>query len=52
MPGTTGTPATIMVCLAVILSPIALIMAGVGPINFIPVSAHICENLAFSAKKP
>ena len=51
-PGTTGTPALIMVSLAVILSPILLIISGVGPINLIPWSAQICANLAFSAKNP
>ena len=51
-PGTTGTPALIMVSLAVILSPMLLIISGVGPINLIPWSAHICANFAFSAKKP
>ena len=35
-PGTTGTPALIIVSLAVILSPILFIISGVGPINFIP----------------
>ena len=51
-PGTTGTPALIMVSLAVILSPMLLIISGVGPINLIPWSAQICANFAFSAKKP
>ena len=40
-PGTTGTPALIIVSFAVILSPILLIMSGVGPINLIPWSAQI-----------
>jgi len=31
-----GTPAFIMVSLAVILSPMELIISGVGPMNFIP----------------
>ena len=39
-PGTTGTPALIMVSLADLV-PIELIIAGVGPINLMPCSPHI-----------
>ena len=51
-PGTTGTPAAIMVAFAVILSPMEFIISGVGPINLIPWSVQILANLLFSAKKP
>ena len=51
-PGTTGTPALIIVSFAVILSPMALIISGVGPMNLIPCSLQIRANFEFSAKKP
>ena len=35
-PGTHGTPSSLIVSLAVILSPIMRICSAVGPINFIP----------------
>ena len=51
-PGTHGTPAAIIVALALDLSPIPLIISGLAPINLIPWSRHISENFAFSDKKP
>ena len=51
-PGTTGTPALIIVSFAVILSPIFLIIAGVGPINFILCCSQTSAKSAFSAIKP
>ncbi len=38
--------------LAVTLSPINLIICGVGPINFIPCASTISAKSAFSDKKP
>ena len=47
-----GTPAAFMVALAVALSPILSIISAEAPMNLIPFSAHILENLAFSERKP
>jgi len=52
LPGTTGTPAAIMVALAVFLSPIRFIMSAVGPMNLIPADAQTSANSAFSARNP
>ena len=51
-PGTTGTPAFFMVCLAFALLPIESIMLGLGPKKAILLSLQILENLADSDKKP
>ena len=51
-PGTTGTPAALTVCLARILSPMASIASGGGPMNTMPASAQARANAAFSARKP
>ena len=51
-PRVDGTPALIIVSLAVILSPIALIISGVGPMNLIPCLPQISANLLFSARNP
>ena len=52
LPGTQGTPASIIVVLAIALSPIRLIMSSEAPINLILCSSHNLENLAFSERKP
>ena len=52
LPGTTGTPASIMVFRASDLLPILLIISALGPINAILHSAHSLANLAFSDRKP
>ena len=41
-----------MVVLAFALSPIPSIISGPAPINFIPCSSQIFENLAFSERNP
>ena len=51
-PGTQGTPAAIMVDLALLLSPILFIISGEAPINFILFWRQISEKRAFSLKKP
>ena len=51
-PGTTGTPAAATVALARILSPIASIAAGGGPMKVRPASAQARANAAFSARNP
>ena len=51
-PGTTGTPAAATVALAAILSPIASMAAGGGPMKTRPASAQARANAAFSARNP
>jgi hypothetical protein len=51
-PGTTGTPAAPTVDLAAILSPIASIAPGGGPMKVRPVSAQARAKAAFSERKP
>ncbi len=51
-PGTTGTPAADTSALAAILSPIASIAAGGGPMNTRPAAAQARANRAFSARNP
>ncbi len=51
-PGTTGTPAAATVALAAILSPIASIAAGGGPMKVSPAPAQARANAAFSDRKP
>ena len=52
LPGITGTPAALMVFFAWALSPIALIISELGPMNANPLSSQIFENSEFSARKP
>ena len=52
VPGTTGTPCSVMVRLAVALSPIARICSGSGPMKVMPERVQISLNSAFSARKP
>ncbi len=51
-PGTQGTPALIMVCLAVTLSPIMRIASGVGPMKTNPLRSTRSAKSAFSDRKP
>jgi hypothetical protein len=52
MPGTTGTPAFFIARRLLILSPIASIADGGGPIHTSPASITARANLAFSDRKP
>ena len=52
VPGTTGTPASIMVFLASDLLPIRLMISADGPINVMLHFSHSSANLAFSERKP
>ena len=52
LPGTHGTPAAFIVSFADALSPILSIISGEAPINLIPCSPQIFENLEFSDKNP
>ena len=52
VPGTTGTPASIIVLLASDLFPILLMTAAEGPIKVTLHFSHISTNLLFSDKKP
>ena len=52
LPGTTGTPASIMVRLASDLLPILWIRSADGPINRILHFSHSSANLAFSDRNP
>jgi len=52
VPGTTGTPTSIIARRAAALSPIWRIWAGVGPMKVISLRWQISENSAFSARKP
>ena len=45
-------PASSANVLAVILSPIFLIVSGLGPINLKPLFSHISAKLESSARKP
>jgi hypothetical protein len=51
-PGTQDTPAACANFLLWILSPIAEIAPGLGPMKTIPSSAHLWANSAFSDRKP
>ena len=51
-PGTTGTPASIIVRRASALSPMRRICSGVGPMKTRPLRSQISANSAFSARKP
>ena len=52
LPGTTGTPALRIVSFARALSPMAVIISGLGPMNLIPLVVQISAKLAFSARNP
>ena len=51
-PGTQGTPALIIACLADTLSPIMRIDSGVGPMNVKPLFSTRSAKSAFSDRKP
>ena len=51
-PGTQGTPARIMACLADTLSPMMRIDSGVGPMNWKPLFSTRSAKSAFSDRKP
>ena len=51
-PGTTGMPAFITACLAVILSPIIWMCSGLGPMKVKPWAPTMSANRAFSDRKP
>ena len=50
--GYTGTPALLIISLALIFEPIASIASCDGPMNMIPSSLHRFANEEFSDKKP
>ena len=52
VPGTTGTPAAIIVLRAATLSPRCVIASGAGPMNVMPFSAHARANASRSLKNP
>ena len=52
VPGTTGTPAAIMRLRAEILSPMASIVSGAGPMKMMPSSRQRRAKSAFSDRKP
>ena len=52
VPGTTGTPASIMVRRAWLLLPMRSMTSGVGPMNTMSLSMQARAKSAFSAKKP
>jgi hypothetical protein len=51
-PGTTETPAAAARFLDSILSPMASMAPGLGPMNTTPASAHMRAKPAFSDRKP
>ena len=52
VPGTTGTPASIMVRRAWLLLPMRSMTSGVGPMNTMSLSRHNLANVEFSDRKP
>ena len=52
LPGTTGTPASIMVRRAWLLLPMRSITSGEGPIQVIPFSTQSFAKVEFSERKP
>ena len=52
VPGTTGTPASIIVFLAADLLPMRSMISADGPMNVILHFSHILTNLLFSDKTP
>jgi hypothetical protein len=50
--GTTGTPAALTSARARVLSPMAAMVSGVGPMNVRPASPTALAKAAFSARKP
>jgi hypothetical protein len=51
-PGTTGTPALIIACLALTLSPIKRMFSGRGPMKTKPLASTFSAKSAFSDRKP
>jgi hypothetical protein len=51
-PGSTGTPAALIISLAFTLFPMSIIVLPVGPINVIPLFSQSSGNLGFSDRKP
>src|SRR6266481_318039 len=51
-PGTVGTPALVMACLALTLSPISLMFSGRGPMKTKPERSTFSAKSAFSERKP
>ena len=51
-PGTTGMPAALTACLAVILSPIMVMCSGRGPMKVKPWAFTMSAKRAFSDRKP
>jgi hypothetical protein len=51
-PGTTGTPAAVIISRAASFEPIASIAAGGGPTHVRPASMTPCANDAFSERNP
>ena len=52
MPGSTGTPAAAISCLAEVLEPMDRIAAGGGPTNVSPAAAQASAKSAFSDRNP
>ena len=52
LPGTTGTPALIMLVRAWVFSPIASIALAGGPMKVMPALSQARTNFAFSDRKP
>ena len=52
VPGTTGTPASIMVLRAWLLLPMRSMTSGVGPMNTMSFSRQSFANVEFSDRKP
>ena len=52
VPGTTGTPASIMVLRAWLLLPMRSRTSGAGPMNTMSFSRHSFANVEFSDRKP
>src|SRR5205823_2080923 len=51
-PGTVGTPALVMACLALTLSPISLMFSGRGPMKTKPERSTFSAKSAFSERNP
>ena len=51
-PGTQGTPALVIACLAATLSPIVRIASGVGPMKTKPLFSTRSAKSAFSLRNP
>ena len=51
-PGMMGTSAAMAICLEEILSPMAFMLATVGPMKVMPFFSQASTKLGFSARKP